>query len=725
MEQKSQSEGGASAPSTVRFGAFELDLRAAELRKNGHKIRLQQQPFQILVELLERPGEVVLREEIRGKLWPNDTVVEFDHSINAAVKRLRDSLQDSAESPRYIETLARRGYRFIAPVSCEPEKALPPEAPPLFVRESRWTWSFVALLALAAALVAGWLAYRLNTSGAADLRVTPLTTYPGHQLQPSFSPDGTRVAFSWDGPDGRNADIYVKLIGPGDPVRLTTDPARDFSPAWSPDGLWIAALRDLGREVAVLLIPASGGPQREVTRIDVEERGSGTCMWGVQAGACAVYFYGSTLAWSPDGKFLFTSARSADDSPLAIIRINVETGERQPITVPPRGIAGDLAPAVSPDGARVLFLRTSGFATRDIWVIPLTNGALSNIQPKRLTHDGLAAGPPVWTPDGRELIFSSDRGGRQELWRMSASRPGYPARLAGTGENAYSISLRGQRLVYEQKNSSASLWKIPIESGKSGEPIRVTATTRVDLFPHPSPDGKRIVFQSDRSGVNEIWLSDADGANAVQLTSFGKGWSGSPRWSPDGRTIAFDSNVEGNFDIWIIRAEGGQPVRLTRNAAEDVIPSWSHDGHWIYFASRRTGRYQIWKIHLDGSAETQLTTGGGWAAYESADASYLYYKDIGEAPIWRIPLAGGTPIKITDFARGRVFTPTEHGIYFPAGPEAAELRFLDFPSGAVRIVATLGTPGSANAAVAPDGRWALYSRSEHASTNLILVENFR
>jgi len=117
LKQQSQSGPSASAPSTVRFGDFMLDLRAAELRKKGHKIRLQEQPFQILLELLERPGEVVLREEIRKKLWPDNTVVEFEHSINAAIKRLRDSLQDSAESPRYIETLARRGYRFIAPVS--------------------------------------------------------------------------------------------------------------------------------------------------------------------------------------------------------------------------------------------------------------------------------------------------------------------------------------------------------------------------------------------------------------------------------------------------------------------------------------------------------------------------------------------------------------------------------------------------------------------------------
>ncbi len=137
MEQKAPYGRGVSEPSLIRFGAFELDLRAAELRKDGHRIRLQEQPFQILVELLDRPGQVVSREEIRNKLWPNNTIVEFDHSINTAVKRLRDALQDSAESPRYIETLARRGYRFIASVSPQPEKVHQPGVAP-FTPAAAW-----------------------------------------------------------------------------------------------------------------------------------------------------------------------------------------------------------------------------------------------------------------------------------------------------------------------------------------------------------------------------------------------------------------------------------------------------------------------------------------------------------------------------------------------------------------------------------------------------------
>jgi Tol biopolymer transport system component/DNA-binding winged helix-turn-helix (wHTH) protein len=705
-----------------RFGVFELHAQSGELRKHGVRIKLQDQPRQILLLLLEHAGDVVTREQIQQHLWPDNTFVDFDNAINSAVRKLRDALGDTAENPRFIETLARRGYRFVAPVSSEPEKALKSEAPPPFVVKTRPKWPAVVLFVIAA-LAAAVLAGRLRRPHPPDLRFTPLTTYRGHQRQPSFSPEGTRVAFSWEGPDGRNTDIYVKLIGPSDPVRLTTDPARDFNPAWSPDGRWIAALRDMGRELAVILIPASGGgPQSQLASVEPEDPAGLTC----RANGC---YHGSTLAWSPEGNFLFTSSRTGRDSSLAIIRINVETGQKQPITAP-RG-AADLDPAVSPDGRGLAFLRTSGVANRDIWVVSLSDKALPETAPRQLTNDGAYTQPPVWTPNGRELIFSSDRRGRHELWRVPVSRPGTPVRLEGVGGDAFSvgISLRGQRLVYEQESNSVSLWKVSIGSNERAQPIRVTSTIKADILPHFSPDGKRIAFQSDRSGFNEIWICDANGSNAMQLTTFGKGKSGSPRWSPDGRTIVFDSNVEGNWEIWTIRPEGGRPLRLTRNPAEDFIPSWSHRGEWIYFASRRTGRYEIWKMGADGSSETQVTNGGGLVAHESSDGKYLYYRDVGTdtggAPLWRIPVGGGPATKIMDSMRGRIFTPTQRGVFFPAGPDSTELRYFDFASGVATTVATLDNPGCANAVISPDGRFALCARSEHVGTNLILVENFR
>jgi Tol biopolymer transport system component/DNA-binding winged helix-turn-helix (wHTH) protein len=721
--------GDSSRVLAYRFGAFELNPENGELRKAGIKIRLQEQPYQVLYLLLRNAGEIVTREQIQKRLWPDGTFVDFDNAINSAVRKLRDALGDAADNPRYIETLPRKGYRFVAPVTTVRDNTSPPEvrAAPVDTK-GKLRLNVKSIAACIAGITvlgaAAWLAAGIRTSEVRHIVVTPLTTNPGHQLQPAFAPDGARVAFSWEGPGGDNTDIYVKLIGPGDPVRLTSEPTEDYGPAWSPDGRWIAALRSLSRRPAVILIPATGGPEREVTRIEVDIPARVDCV-GVKGSACAgtVYSRGPSLRWSSDGKFLFTSAKQKPDSPLAITRIEVESGEQQIITSPPGETSNDLHPAVSPDGRTVAFLRTTGFSVRDIWTLPLSDGA----QPRRLTTDGVDAGPPVWTPEGRELIFSSNRGGRRELWRVSASGSGKPERITGVGENARTIDIspRQDRLIYEQSHGSSSLWKIPLQSRVAGEPQRVTATTRADTFPHYSPNQKKIAFQSDRSGVPEIWVCDADGSNAIQLTSFGRAFSGSPRWSPDGRSIVFDSNAEGNEDIWLVNSQGGRPVRLTTNAADDIIPSWSHDGQWIYFSSKRTGRFEMWKIRLDGSSETQLTTAGGYSGYESVDGKYLFYKGAGASPVWRIPVEGGTPTKVTDWGGVRVFTPVKSGVYLGGGPAGPQIRFLDLVTGEIRVLADLGRYGNANVAISPDAHWALYSRSEQSNTNLILADNFR
>jgi Tol biopolymer transport system component len=292
------------------------------------------------------------------------------------------------------------------------------------------------------------------------------------------------------------------------------------------------------------------------------------------------------------------------------------------------------------------------------------------------------------------------------------------------GEDAadLAISQNGRRLAYNRRSYLGSLWKMPIEAGKAGSPVRVTATTARDKFSHLSPDGKRIAFQSSRSGVDEIWVCDTDGANAVQLTTFGRGMSGSPRWSPDEKTIAFDSNVDGESNIYLIRSEGGSPVRMTKNQANGFIPSWSRDGQWIYFASSRAGRAEIWKIRVDGSSETQVTTGGGFTAAESTDGKDLYYREPG-GELRKMPVGGGPATKVLDLVRGRLFTMTPKGIYFAAGTPTPELRYLDFASGKVRGIAPLGD--FAHADVSPDERWVFYPQPAAPSTNLMLVENFR
>lgn len=231
------------------------------------------------------------------------------------------------------------------------------------------------------------------------------------------------------------------------------------------------------------------------------------------------------------------------------------------------------------------------------------------------------------------------------------------------------------------------------------------------------------MFESGRSGVDEIWVCDADGTNAVQLTTFGRGISGSPRWSPDGHMIAFDSNVAGSFNIYAIRADGGRPVQVTNNSSQNAIPSWSQDGAWIYFTSWRTGRAEVWKIRVNGGSETQVTRNGGAlaTATESADGKYLYF--VRGTDLFRMQLNGTHATKVLSSVTGRFLNVFPKGIYFASGSLQADLRYLEFATGRVRVIAPLH--GLPDIDVSSDEHWVLYPQPAMSDTNLMVVENFR
>jgi DNA-binding winged helix-turn-helix (wHTH) protein len=211
-----------SEPGTARrifrFGVFEMDLGQRELRRNGLKVKLQDQPFQLLMVLLERPGELVTREQLRGRLWPADTFVDFDHSLNAAIRRVRDALGDDPDNPHFIETVPRHGYRFLAEVS-EPGSGLPKIASPSHSLPRR---AILILLALLAVLGFGAMHYMIRRpSSSLFMRTVPLTTSKGAEGQPAFSRDGEQVAFIWDGDTAKGTDVYLKRIGTDRPLQLT------------------------------------------------------------------------------------------------------------------------------------------------------------------------------------------------------------------------------------------------------------------------------------------------------------------------------------------------------------------------------------------------------------------------------------------------------------------------------------------------------------------------
>jgi DNA-binding winged helix-turn-helix (wHTH) protein len=265
-----------------RFSAFELDRRSRELRKHGMRIKLQDQPLEILLLLLEQPGEVVTREQIQNRLWPAGTYVDYDNAINSAVRKLREALGDTSVNARFIETFARRGYRFTGSIEPPPALVQTPEPTPApdglsaqpEALSRRKLSTRVATIAagtfLVISIAAGWWLRPHRETKAETLRPLPLTSATGWEHAPSFSPDGDQIAYTWDGGEKpESSGIYVMRIGSGKPLRITgmataknSRPSPDGSPSWSPDGRMIAFLRSPDSTGGIYVVPPLGGLER-------------------------------------------------------------------------------------------------------------------------------------------------------------------------------------------------------------------------------------------------------------------------------------------------------------------------------------------------------------------------------------------------------------------------------------------------------------------------------
>jgi len=536
-----------STPASARFDQFEVDLTCKEMRKWGVRVRVQEQPFHLLRLLLEAEGKAVTREQLRNALWSADTFVDFEHSVNVAIGKLRHALGDSPDDPKFIETLPKQGYRFILPVEWVPEtddrEGLHIMAPAVLTGlsrlpeiesepiGSRW-WRRKATIAVAVCIgialaLYPWIAPRierlLRLYELQQLTVVPLTTLQGFEFSPTFSPDGSQVAFVWD--DGRGTggfDLYVKVIGTDKPLRLTSHGGVNHA-AWSPDGRSIAFWRRSQNDSGIFLISPLGGLEHKVTS--------------------AYRFAGGSLSWSPDGKqlaFLDRPADSPSDDTFGLYLLSLDTMERVPVKT---GCSLVHTPAFSPRGDYLAWSCADNMGDVSIYLQRLSDGSVI-----RLLQSLDGVGGLAWSTDGRRILFSTGFSGG-DLWEVALARPSHPGKLlVGHDASGISVSPKGNKVAFAQASINTNIWRVDL-SEPQPHAQKVVASSREQIEPRYSPDGTQITFGSNRTGSGEIWFSDSDGSNAIQLTSFGVRQTGSPRWSPDGKFIAFDSRAAGEANI--------------------------------------------------------------------------------------------------------------------------------------------------------------------------------
>ena len=719
-----------SLPARASFGQFQLDPATGELRaRDGRSVCIQQQPLQVLRLLLEAEGRVVSREELRTALWPEDTFVDFEHSVNTAVKKLRKALEDSVESPKFIGTVPKIGYRFLVPVEWirdEDNRPLSPPDVPVALRQE--TGSQVegghrrgtAKSALGIALIlAGAIALLLLSrslllrSKAPEPSISLAVTSVGEKYSPNLSPDGKQLAFAWNGGTGSHFSIYVKLIETEEPIRLTRQESIDFNPVWSPDGHYIAFCRIKKGDTGIYMVPALGGAERKIRDTHWEERDFDQVFW-----------YFGRLAWSPDGKLLAFSDRTSSDEPTSIYLLSLDSLSARRLTS--SDLPGDYNPAFSPDGQMLAFNRGSQGVT-SIYTMPVAGG-----EERRLITGSQFGWGLAWTSDGRDIVFG--RAGWLAksgwLWKISA-HGGEPQRLQ-FGQEGTEPSIRGSRLVYARQVSNLNIWRKQLDPKHSSLPAdRFLSSTAIESGPQYSPDGSRIAFESTRSGSHEIWMCRSDGTNLIQLTDFNN-VTGTPRWSPDGKQIAFDSRAHGNADIFVMDPQGGPARQLTNETSADVIPSWSRDGQWIYFASARSGQWEVWKMPSAGGAAAQVTRHGGFGAFESPEGKFLYYIKYPAVPgIWRMPTSGGEETLVVAGVEPGFWgywAVVEKGIYYLDTTAKPAIAFFNFRNGQVTRLFEFETRPAREAtglAASPDGRTILFTQLDGLTRDIVLVDNFQ
>jgi Tol biopolymer transport system component/DNA-binding winged helix-turn-helix (wHTH) protein len=698
------------SPLIYRFDGFTLDAATRRLRRGDKELLLEPKSFRLLEFLIENRDRVLGKEEIFRVVW-NETIVT-DNALARAIAQIRKVLEDDSRQPRFVETLPAVGYRFIGKLTAEDPR---PSAPPAPRKSARITvWAAIALAILAATGLAGWRFWP-RPSAPAVFTPVPLTSYRGNEEAPSFSPDGSQVAFEWDGEKQDNFDIYVKAIGPDAvPLRLTTDPLPDRMPVWSPDGSTIAFVRLVApAQGELILIPALGGPERKVARIPIWDDPS----WGS---------IGGVPAWSPNGKWLVVP--ELVEQHVALFRMSVETGEQEQITEPGLEL-DDKFPAISPDGKTLLFnRRPTFFSYGAMYTVPLDQNAKPVEDPKVLDSKGLLVAGAAWMADGREVVARTASG----VYRIPVQDGGAPQPVPGTGleVQGIAVSRRGDRLAYAVMHGDANIWRIDLNA-KEPKPERLIASTFRDVYPRYSPDGSQIAFQSTRGGGrNQVWLGNSEGKQARQLTFVTRGLAGGPHWSPDGRTLEMDSNATGSYQVYTMDPDGGKMNQITSGRFDNFLASWSRDGRSMYFTSTQTGRTEIWKMPAGGGTAVQITHNGGEAGIESEDGKTLYFTRILRADsgsVWRMPVGGGPEEELADSLYRVNYAVTGRGIYYMTHPDQSgncTLKVYDFATGATSTVLTMGRP-EFGLDVSPDGRYLVYAQLDDPASDLMLIENFR
>src|SRR5882762_7026065 len=625
-----------SSSRIIRFSTFELNLHTGELRQQGQKVKLQEQPLQVLAALLERPGELVTREELRSKLWPADTFVDFDHGLNAAIKRLRDALGESADAPVFIETLARRGYRFIAPVngssaSSVIEATPTPRRNQSFFLTHRIATAMFSLVVIAALV---WTMWRLRArpTDAVERKLTASLS-ENSVSSAAVSPDGKYLAYA------DNIGIYLKLIRTGETHSVPL-PA-NFSAHvedWFPDeshllvtrqepplklSLWSISI--FGSSPRLLANDASGGSlSPDGSHIAFRGGDSGREEWVMRSdgtdqinewrNARAETLFsdnrlGPALYWLPNGRLIYAFGDEENRQGASLWTISPQQSgmvakSSKRIT---RGIGWISQVTGSDDGKLLTFLRENTVVS--IYIAALAPDGTHLLANRRLTLDENQNDPFAWSPDSKAVLFSSNRNGTPQIFKQAIDQP-LAEDLMTSAEQLLQprVTPDGSEILYISTPKSAdlktpfSIFAIPIAGGTPRLVLKDFRIWNVQCAPLPSTICLYSIMKGNTSQTVRFDVRTGKSTDPPQIDP-SCNWS----LSPDGLQRAIVPDSPKNGTIRLRSTLTGETRELAVKGWNELGSiTWSVDGKSLLATWHHESDSALLNVTLDGKVSVLL-----------------------------------------------------------------------------------------------------------------------
>ena len=593
-------------PRVIYFDGFEADLQSGELRREGVRLKLSEQPFSVLALLLSQPGQLITRDELQKKLWPADTFVDFDRGLNKAINRLREALGDSAATPRYIETLPKRGYRFIGPVerSAPSTRPAPSSELPMqrLARRRMLMAGAAATLLLAVVVFALWRAGESNR--VADTGRDPVLrsslvppahmAFVPHSL--ALSRDGAQLAFVAEAADGSRS-LWVRAMAAATATSISGTQGAAF-PFWSPDRQRIGFFAD-GK---LKIVDVAGGAMRVIA--DVRRPSGGT--WSAD----------DVIVFAPDVNGPLYRIMAAGGSPIAVSRISEGPG-----------LHGHRWPVFLPDGQHFLYVAFSATAPSDI-APELRVGSLDTIESRQIEWEGARS---VGYAQDHLLYVRRGTLYAQPFDPTSLRSNGPPAPVAAAElagppafyPSAFAVSPNGV-LVFQ---SSADLPTHLVWLDEHGRDQPASHALKYG-WPAMSPDGRRLAgsCEGPRADTLSICVFDLERGVSSRITSGPN--DRYPVWSRDGRAIAYSTGAE----IHSVSADGSGSPRFV--SQRNIPTAWLPDGRILSFG---THNGVVAMALSSPSTHDVIELGAGAEGQLSPDANWLAYIAQGELVVERFP----------------------------------------------------------------------------------------